>query len=121
MGHENADTTAKAQLEYAWVFEVFGDIQQMADQLGKTYFVLYRLYRLVADDMGGSLPPKSGRRIPCDKLKEIRKLLLTTNLTIVEIAEKLGVTEGTSKSNLSDARAILQKKIQHTLTGKVHL
>ena len=28
-----------------------------------------------------------------------------------EIAEKLGVSEGTSKSNLSDARKILQKKI----------
>ncbi len=38
-----------------------------------------------------------------------------------EIAEQLGVTEGTSKSNLSDARAILQRKIQHTLTGKVAL
>lgn len=31
-----------------------------------------------------------------------------------EIAEKLGVTEGTSKSNLSDARAILQKEINKT-------
>ena len=33
-----------------------------------------------------------------------------------EIAEKLGVTEGTSKSNLSDARAILQKEINKTIT-----
>jgi RNA polymerase sigma-70 factor (ECF subfamily) len=33
-----------------------------------------------------------------------------------EIAEKLGVTEGTSKSNLSDARTILQKEINKTLT-----
>ena len=32
-----------------------------------------------------------------------------------EIAEKLGVTEGTSKSNLSDARAILQREINKTL------
>jgi RNA polymerase sigma factor (sigma-70 family) len=38
-----------------------------------------------------------------------------------EIAEKLGVTEGTSKSNLSDARSILQKKIENTLAGKVTL
>jgi RNA polymerase sigma factor (sigma-70 family) len=37
-----------------------------------------------------------------------------------EIAEQLGVTEGTSKSNLSDARTILQKKIQKTLSGNVH-
>ena len=33
-----------------------------------------------------------------------------------EIAEKLGVTEGTSKSNLSDARAILQREINKTNT-----
>jgi RNA polymerase sigma-70 factor (ECF subfamily) len=33
-----------------------------------------------------------------------------------EIAEKLGVTEGTSKSNLSDARAILQREINKTIT-----
>lgn len=32
-----------------------------------------------------------------------------------EIAEKLGVTEGTSKSNLSDARAILQREINKSL------
>ena len=32
-----------------------------------------------------------------------------------EIAEKLGVTEGTSKSNLSDARSILQREINKTL------
>lgn len=32
-----------------------------------------------------------------------------------EIAEKFGVTEGTSKSNLSDARAILQREINKTL------
>jgi len=33
-----------------------------------------------------------------------------------EIAEQLGVTEGTSKSNLSDARAILQREINKTLS-----
>ena len=33
-----------------------------------------------------------------------------------EIAEKLGVTEGTSKSNLSDARSILQREINKTNT-----
>ena len=34
-----------------------------------------------------------------------------------EIAEMLGISEGTSKSNLSDARALLQKEIQklHTI------
>ena len=32
-----------------------------------------------------------------------------------EIAEQLGVSEGTSKSNLSDARAILKKKIRPEL------
>ncbi len=37
-----------------------------------------------------------------------------------EIAEKLGVTEGTSKSNLSDARTILQREINKTLAVNVH-
>jgi len=32
-----------------------------------------------------------------------------------EIAEQLGISEGTSKSNLSDARAILKKKIRPNL------
>lgn len=32
-----------------------------------------------------------------------------------EIAEQLGITEGTSKSNLSDARAILQKAVTKSL------
>ncbi len=32
-----------------------------------------------------------------------------------EIAELLGISEGTSKSNLSDARAILQKAVQKSL------
>jgi RNA polymerase sigma factor (sigma-70 family) len=38
-----------------------------------------------------------------------------------EIAEQLGVTEGTSKSNLSDARAILQREINKTLTVNAHV
>ncbi len=33
-----------------------------------------------------------------------------------EIAEKLGITEGTSKSNLSDARTILQREINKSMT-----
>jgi RNA polymerase sigma-70 factor (ECF subfamily) len=32
-----------------------------------------------------------------------------------EIAEILGISEGTSKSNLSDARAILQKAVNNSL------
>lgn len=35
-----------------------------------------------------------------------------------EIAEQLGISEGTSKSNLSDARAILQKQVAKSL--KIH-
>lgn len=38
-----------------------------------------------------------------------------------EIAEKLGVTEGTSKSNLSDARSILQREINKTITISAHV
>jgi len=32
-----------------------------------------------------------------------------------EIAEHLGISEGTSKSNLFDARAILQKAVNNSL------
>ena len=32
-----------------------------------------------------------------------------------EIAEQLGISEGTSKSNLYDARAILQKAVNNSL------
>lgn len=38
-----------------------------------------------------------------------------------EIAEQLGVTEGTSKSNLSDARTILQREINKTLVVRAHV
>ncbi len=35
-----------------------------------------------------------------------------------DIAEKLGISEGTSKSNLARARAILQKKVKTRLLGR---
>lgn len=39
-----------------------------------------------------------------------------------EIAEHLGISEGTSKSNLSDARAILQKSVNNSMQlAKQHL
>lgn len=37
-----------------------------------------------------------------------------------EIAEMLGISEGTSKSNLSDARAILQKAVDKSLRSAKH-
>ena len=38
-----------------------------------------------------------------------------------EIAEQLGISEGTSKSNLSDARRILQKKLSiHSMTKSIN-
>ncbi|HXP50046.1 MAG TPA: sigma factor-like helix-turn-helix DNA-binding protein, partial [Bacteroidia bacterium] len=36
-------------------------------------------------------------------------------MTHKEIAEKLGIAEGTSKSNLSDARTLLKKKITRNI------
>jgi RNA polymerase sigma-70 factor (ECF subfamily) len=41
------------------------------------------------------------------------------NLKHREIAEQLGITEGTSKSNLSDARKILQEKINSSLNYEI--
>jgi RNA polymerase sigma-70 factor (ECF subfamily) len=41
------------------------------------------------------------------------------NLKHKEIAELLGITEGTSKSNLFEARKILQKKINSSLNNEI--
>ena len=41
------------------------------------------------------------------------------NLKHREIAEQLGITEGTSKSNLHEARKILQKKINSSLNNEI--
>ena len=49
------------------------------------------------------------------KYKMVFNLYVFEGLKHREIADKLGVTEGTSKSNLSDARTILQREINKTL------
>ena len=36
-----------------------------------------------------------------------------------EIAEQLGISEGTSKSNLADARTILQRKVKESMKEKI--
>ncbi|HTB06281.1 MAG TPA: sigma-70 family RNA polymerase sigma factor [Bacteroidia bacterium] len=47
--------------------------------------------------------------------KMVFNLFVFEDMTHKEIAGKLGVSEGTSKSNLSDARAILKKKINQSM------
>ena len=47
--------------------------------------------------------------------KMVFNLSVFDGMTHKEIAETLGVAEGTSKSNLSDARTILKKKILKTM------
>ncbi len=47
--------------------------------------------------------------------KMVFNLYVFDGMTHKEIAETLGVAEGTSKSNLSDARTILKKKILKTM------
>jgi len=46
-----------------------------------------------------------------DRYRLVFNMYAFEEMTHKEIAEKLGITEGTSKSDLSRARAILQKKI----------
>lgn len=46
-----------------------------------------------------------------DQYRMVFNLYAFENMTHKEIAQKLGITEGTSKSDLFRARAILQKKI----------
>ncbi|MEO8085612.1 MAG: sigma-70 family RNA polymerase sigma factor [Bacteroidota bacterium] len=57
--------------------------------------------------------------------KIVFNLYVLEGLKHKEIAEQLGITEGTSKSNLYEAKAILQKKINQNngvleLTGRQH-
>ena len=47
--------------------------------------------------------------------KMVFNLYAFEGMTHKEIAEKLGVAEGTSKSNLSDARTLLKKKITRNI------
>ena len=50
--------------------------------------------------------------------KMVFNLYVFEGLKHREIAEKLGISEGTSKSNLSDARAILQKAMEKSFKVK---
>ena len=50
--------------------------------------------------------------------KMVFNLFVFDGMSHKEIAETLGVAEGTSKSNLSDARAILKKKILRTMINE---
>jgi RNA polymerase sigma factor (sigma-70 family) len=47
--------------------------------------------------------------------KMVFNLYVFEGMTHKEIAEKLGIAEGTSKSNLSDARTILKRKITQSM------
>ena len=49
------------------------------------------------------------------KCQMVFNLYVFEGLKHREIAEQLGITEGTSKSNLSDARAILQKSVTNNM------
>lgn len=49
------------------------------------------------------------------KYQMVFNLYVFEGLKHKEIAEQLGISEGTSKSNLSDARAILQRSVNKTM------
>jgi RNA polymerase sigma factor (sigma-70 family) len=84
----------------------------------------YHITQQSSDDILSSIQAKELMKLIQElptRYQMVFNLYVFEGLKHREIAEQLGVTEGTSKSNLSDARAILQKKIQKTLAGKVHL
>lgn len=54
------------------------------------------------------------------KYRMVFNLYAIEGYTHREIGEMLGISEGTSKSNLSRARAILQERVKKTY-GKVHI
>ena len=76
-----------------------------------------------SDDIVGQLSAKELmgmiQKLP-PRYQMVFNLYVFEGLKHREIAEKMGITEGTSKSNLSDARTILQREINKTLTHTVH-
>ena len=70
------------------------------------------------DDVASNLDSKELLNMVQDlppMYKMVFNLFVFEDMTHKEIAEKLGVSEGTSKSNLSDARAVLKKKITQNM------
>lgn len=87
------------------------------------------MYAVVNTDVAGIEPPSNDEILTRIGTKELLKLVqllppayrMVFNLFVFEgmkhreIAKHLGISEGTSKSNLSDARAILQKAVTNSL------
>lgn len=83
-------------------------IQRIADFLGVGYTPVYNLVKKIQAEIDEGvklkrgrmravvrqemvLPPKCGRRVPREKIRQVEKLLTTTNLTQSEIARQVGL------------------------------
>jgi RNA polymerase sigma-70 factor, ECF subfamily len=82
------------------------DIEYVENSISSTDDVLSHLGFNQLIEMVQELPPV---------YKMVFNLYVFERMSHKEIAENLGIAVGTSKSNLSDARTLLKKKIEHSM------
>jgi len=82
------------------------DIENVQHELVDTNDVRSNIASEELMEMIQSLPPM---------YKMVFNLYIFEEMNHKEIAEKLGIVEGTSKSNLFHARMLLRKKLNHSL------
>lgn len=98
----------KAIEHYRKTSKVFSmvDIEEVQDELVDVNDVLSNIASAELMEMIQSLPPM---------YKMVFNLYIFEDMNHKEIAERLGIVEGTSKSNLFHARTLLRKKLNHSL------
>lgn len=84
------------------------DIEDVQDELVDATDVQSNIASAELLEMIQSLPPM---------YKMVFNLYIFEDMNHKEIAERLGIVEGTSKSNLFHARMLLRKKLNHSLTA----
>ncbi len=84
------------------------DVEDMQDELVDVNDVLSNIAANELLEMIQSLPPM---------YKMVFNLYIFEEMNHKEIAERLGIVEGTSKSNLFHARMLLRKKLNHSLVA----
>jgi len=98
----------KAIEHYRKISKVFPllDIEDVQDELVDANDVQSNIASAELLEMIQSLPPM---------YKMVFNLYIFEDMNHKEIAEQLGIVEGTSKSNLFHARMLLRKKLNHSL------
>ena len=69
----------------------------------------FDVYKFIQTEQIPVLFPKSGRRIPAEKMAEAKRLFLESNMPILEIANRLGLS---SRSSIYCLRDRIQRETQ---------